>query len=164
MARQRCCGLVDNLPDCRKFVPEGQVCPKPIILNIEELEAIRLKDHCELDQSECAVEMGLSRATFQRILASARSKIALGLIEGRTIIIDGGNYIVKNRVFECLDCGNRWEVEPCSAGGKHGYEISCPACGSMKKMKISEDGSKTACGGSHSHGHGACGCGGHGHK
>lgn len=66
---------------------------------------------------------------------------------------------MKNRVFECVECGNVWEVEPCTAGGKHGYEIVCPKCGSMKKMKV-EEGVKHACGGGgrqHGHGHGCCG-------
>jgi Mrp family chromosome partitioning ATPase len=65
--------------------------------------------------------------------------------------------IVK-RKFECQDCGHIWEVEPCTEGGKHGYEIPCPKCGSMKKIKIEEDGQRHICGGAnHSeHGHGGC--------
>lgn len=81
------------------------------------------------------------------------------------IMCKGGSKMVKNRVFECQDCAHKWEVEPCTAGGKHGYEIACPECGSMKKNKLNEDGVKHACGGGHAHGHdhkhgGGC-CGGH---
>ena len=74
---------------------------------------------------------------------------------------------MKNRKFLCLDCGEQWEVEPCTAGGKHGYEIPCPKCGSMQKTRVEADGSQTACGGAHqhgqghSHGNGHCCCGGH---
>ena len=169
MARKRCCGLIEREPDCQRFISEGHKKSKVIELGVEELEAVRLKDLGSLDQADCAAAMGLSRATFQRILQSARRKIAMALVEGRSIIIKGGNYMVKNRVFECQDCGHKWEVEPCTAGGKHGYEIACPQCGSMKKNKISEDGAKHACGGGHGHGHdhahdhkhgGGC-CGGH---
>ena len=169
MARKRCCGLIEHEPDCQRFISEGHKKSKVIELGVEELEAVRLKDLGSLDQADCAAAMGLSRATFQRILQSARRKIAMALVEGRSIIIKGGNYMVKNRVFECQDCGHKWEVEPCTAGGKHGYEIACPQCGSMKKNKISEDGAKHACGGGHGHGHdhghdhkhgGGC-CGGH---
>ena len=63
-----------------------------------------------------------------------------------------------NRVFECVECHHVWEVEPCTEGGKHGYEIACPECGSMKKLKL-ENGEKHACGG---HGHQG-GCCGHNH-
>jgi uncharacterized protein len=50
--------------------------------------------------------------------------VATALIEGRTIIIEGGNYVLKNRVFECVDCGEVWEVEPCSVGGSKVYVLS----------------------------------------
>ena len=58
---------------------------------------------------------------------------------------------MKNRVFECLNCKEIWEEIPCSEGGKHGYEIACPKCGSMNKSKI-VDGARHACGG-HGHNH-----------
>lgn len=163
MARKRCCGLVDREPDCSRFRPEGLRSAGSVELFVEELEAVRLKDTEGLEQAECAAEMGVSRATFQRILQSARGKIASALVEGRTIIIKGGNYMVKNRVFECQDCSHTWEVAPCSAGGKHGYEIPCPKCGSLKKIKVNEDGTKHACGGHghNGHGHGGGCCGGH---
>ncbi|WP_371372692.1 DUF134 domain-containing protein [Sporomusa aerivorans] len=163
MARRRCCGLVDEEPVCRKFIPdreseEGQ----PVVVQVEELEALRLKDVKGYEQATCAAIMGLSRPTFQRILLSARSKVAMALVEGRVITIEGGNYIMKNRVFECVDCHHVWEEVPCTEGGKHGYEIACPQCGSMKKMKL-ESGVKHACGGQpdHQHGQGSGCCCGH---
>jgi predicted DNA-binding protein (UPF0251 family) len=160
VARKRCCGLVDREPCCRCFLPEGRRSVESIELYVEELEAVRLKDTEYLEQVECAVQMGVSRATFQRILQSARQKIATALIKGLAIKIKGGNYMVKNRVFECQDCQHVWEVAPCSEGGKHGYEIPCPKCGSLKKIKVNEDVTKHACGGGH-HGHGGGCCGGH---
>lgn len=165
MARQRCCGLIEQTPCCHRFNPEGNEKAPPVVLGLEELEAIRLKDQCQFEQAECAALMSLSRPTFQRILHSARAKLAHALVEGRPIMIKGGNYVMKNRIFECSDCGKRWEEAPCTAGGKHGYEIACPACGSMKKSKINDDGSVQPCGhGSHGHGHGGGCCGGHHHQ
>lgn len=160
MSRRRCCGLVDEVPVCRTFFPNSQSCEPPVALQLEELEAIRLKDVRGMDQAECAAMMGLSRPTFQRMLQSARTKIATALVEGRTITIEGGNYIMKNRVFECGKCQHVWEVEPCAAGGKHGYEIACPKCGGLEKMKV-ENGVKHVCGGGHQHGKGHGCCGGH---
>lgn len=162
MPRKRCCGWVDMAPDCRRFVPDSAtVNPQQTVLHMEEMEALRLKDLEGLEQGDCAVEMGLSRPTFQRVLRSARQKVAEALLLGNVIIIDGGNYKMKNRVFECVDCAHVWEVAPCSEGGKHGYEIACPNCGSMKKLKL-DNGVKHACAGGHGHGGGGC-CGGHGH-
>jgi predicted DNA-binding protein (UPF0251 family) len=160
MARQRCCGLVEEEPYCRRFTADDGGDTDLIVLQVEELEAVRLKDLTGMDQSASAASMGLSRATFQRILQSARGKIALALVTGQTIMIQGGSYMVKNRKFQCQDCNHIWEVAPCSEGGKHGYEIECPQCGSMKKIKIAEDGQKHVCGGGHGHHHGG-GCCGH---
>lgn len=149
MARRRCCGLIDDTIVCQTFIPQGLSRWPEVLIQLEELEAIRLKDKMGLDQIECAASMGVSRATFQRILGAARSKIATALVEGRPIIIRGGNYVIKNRVFECVYCGQVWEVEPCTAGGKHGYEIPCPKCGNMKKMRLDIGLKHTCSGGLH---------------
>ncbi len=164
MPRKRCCGQIDDYPVFQKFVPDQFVPEKVMTLGYEEIEAIRLKDMAGLDQEECARQMTLTRPTFQRILIHARKKLATALIEGQTIMIEGGHYQMANRIFECVDCGQVWEEPPCTEGGKHGYEIACPKCGSMKKSKIS-NGVKHACGGhgdDHGHSHGEAGgcCGG----
>jgi len=128
-----------------------------VFIQLEELEAVRLKDKVGLDQAECAETMGVSRATFQRILGAARLKIATALVEGRPIIIRGGNYLIKNRVFECVNCGYVWEAEPCTAGGKHGFEIPCPKCGTMRKLRLDSGVVHTCEGGQHGEkGHGGC--------
>lgn len=136
MSRRRCCGLIDDTIVSQTFIPQGQSRWPEVLIQLEELESIRLKDKVGLDQAECAASMGVSRATFQRILGAARFKLATALVEGRPIIIRGGNYQIKNRVFECADCGHTWEVEPCTVGGKHGFEIACPRCGNMKKRRL----------------------------
>ncbi len=53
----------------------------------EEMEAIRLKNIKDLDQTECAKQMKTSQSTFQRILSSAYKKIAEALVEGKAIQI-----------------------------------------------------------------------------
>ncbi|WP_088226451.1 DUF134 domain-containing protein [Desulfosporosinus sp. FKB] len=145
MSRRRCCGRIDETIACQTFIPQGYSRWPEVSIQLEELEAVRLKDKLGLDQIECAASMGVSRATFQRILGAAREKIATALLEGRPIIIQGGNYTVKNRVFECLHCQHIWEEKPCSAGGKHGYEIVCPKCGNLEKMRL-DNGIKRPCG------------------
>lgn len=63
-----------------------------VMLKVEELEAIRLKDLEDLEQEECAKKMRISRGTFQRVLNSAKKKIADALVNGKAIKIEGGNY------------------------------------------------------------------------
>jgi predicted DNA-binding protein (UPF0251 family)/predicted Fe-Mo cluster-binding NifX family protein len=63
-----------------------------IVLTFEELEAVRLKDSEGVDQANAASQMNISRATYQRVLGSARQKIADALVNGKAIQIQGGNY------------------------------------------------------------------------
>ena len=53
---------------------------------------MRLKDLERLEQKDGAAQMDISRPTFQRILASARRKIACALLTGKAIRIEGGNF------------------------------------------------------------------------
>ena len=56
-------------------------------LNIDELEALRLCDYKNLEQTEAAKKMKISQSTLQRILTSVRKKLAQALIEGKAIKI-----------------------------------------------------------------------------
>ena len=56
-------------------------------LAVDELEAVRLSDLKEFNQSEAAKKMNISQSTFQRILSSSHKKIAQALIEGKAIKI-----------------------------------------------------------------------------
>jgi uncharacterized protein len=64
-----------------------------IILELDEFEALRLKDVLDLDQENSAKEMNVSQPTFQRILKRARQKVAKAIIQGKAIQIntDSGN-------------------------------------------------------------------------
>jgi predicted DNA-binding protein (UPF0251 family) len=64
-------------------------------LTLEEIEAIRLRDLEHLEQIEGAKQMNISRPTFQRVLASARRKIADSLLFGKALRIEGGNYELR---------------------------------------------------------------------
>lgn len=56
-------------------------------LGMDELEALRFCDFKNLSQVKAAKKMKISQSTLQRILASARKKIAEALIEGKAIKI-----------------------------------------------------------------------------
>jgi predicted DNA-binding protein (UPF0251 family) len=55
----------------------------------EELEALRLMDLEDLTQEDAAQRMGISRSTFQRIVTQARRQVALALIDGAALIVEG---------------------------------------------------------------------------
>jgi len=56
-------------------------------LNVDELEALRFCDLNDLEQKEAAKKMKTSQITLQKILTSARQKVARALIEGKAIKI-----------------------------------------------------------------------------
>ena len=66
-------------------------------LSLDEFEAIRLADLEELKQIDAARLMHVSRPTFSRIVASARKKVADGLVNIKVIRIEGGCCKIKRR-------------------------------------------------------------------
>ncbi len=98
MPRKTKCRRVGHIPRSNFFKPAGlPACDlEEIILKIEEAEALRLKDLLGLDQVDCAVEMGVSRTTFQRILIEARQKVADAIINSKILALEGGNYELVN--------------------------------------------------------------------
>ena len=113
MPRPRKPRFVEFLPDVTYFKPAGvpMSALDEICLGVDELEALRLKDLENLEQEECARRMNLAQSTFQRLLSSAREKLTRGIVEGKAIRIEGGNYRYVARRFQCPDCGTRWEAE-----------------------------------------------------
>ncbi|MHC1579558.1 MAG: DUF134 domain-containing protein [Candidatus Alkanophagales archaeon] len=93
MPRRRC-RFVGFQPGFRCFAPVGAATGE-VVLRVEELESLRLKDLLGLDQSEAAREMGVSQPTFHRILKEARRKVADALVNGKVLRIEGGDYVLK---------------------------------------------------------------------
>jgi predicted DNA-binding protein (UPF0251 family) len=76
-------------PDIVYFKPRAVPLSvlEEVDLSIDELEALRLCDLKNLEQKEAARKMKVSQSTLQRILSSARQKVAQALTEGRAIKI-----------------------------------------------------------------------------
>ena len=76
-------------PDIVLFKPAGTPAfeLETVVLEMEELEAIRLKDFQEKPQAESAEKMGISQPTFHILLTSARKKISDTLVNGKAIKI-----------------------------------------------------------------------------
>ena len=72
MPRPRKCRKVCCLPDNDGFVPvRGGEELTPIVLNVDEYEAIRLIDREGFSQEQCGEYMGIARTTVQQIYAAA---------------------------------------------------------------------------------------------
>jgi len=87
--------MVCRLPLVSEFSPAGtEPCCEPIVMTVDEYESIHLIDLEGLSQQECAEQMGVARTTAQTIYGNARKKLARCLIEGRRLVIEGGDYRV----------------------------------------------------------------------
>ena len=92
MPRPRKNRMVCHFPDNLSFSPTDGVSGEPVILTVDEYESIRLIDWENLSQEQCAERMQVARATVQLIYASARRKLAQVLVQGRPMLIQGGDY------------------------------------------------------------------------
>ncbi len=127
MPRPPKCRRVEFLPDVTYFKPAGIPLRnlEEVRLSVEEAEAIRLKDLDGLEQEQGAQRMNISRPTFQRVLASARQKIADALLHGKAVKIEGGNFAMAWHRFHCLN-GHEWDV-PFEVMAGESPEV-CPTC------------------------------------
>ena len=124
---------IENVPSIINFVPsEKETEGLKNTLKMEELEAIRLKDLEGLEQGECAEKMEVSRPTFQRILISAREKIADSLINGKAINVEGGNFTRNICAVNCLACGKIWMESFENLESIKNGVYTCPSCGSFE--------------------------------
>ena len=98
MARPSKCKRVCFLPENVEFSSgNNQSSDSKIMLAIEEFECIRLIDYEGLSQEECAIRMNVARTTVQRLYGDGRKKIATFFVEGKKLIISGGNYVVCSK-------------------------------------------------------------------
>jgi predicted DNA-binding protein (UPF0251 family) len=76
-------------PGVTYFKPRGVPLRflEEVELAMDEMEALRLVDAEGLEQIEAARKMGISQSTIQRILVSAREKVAEALIGGKALRI-----------------------------------------------------------------------------
>jgi predicted DNA-binding protein (UPF0251 family) len=60
---------------------------KKVELLYDEVEALRLCDLEGLTQEQAGLQMGISRGTVQRILTTARKKMASAIVNGEALIL-----------------------------------------------------------------------------
>ena len=90
MVRPRICRRLRFKPKSHYFKPQGiPMCQlEEVVLAKEEIEVVKLKDFDGLEQTEAAEKMKTSQSTFQRILFSARAKIAEAIVKGKALKIE----------------------------------------------------------------------------
>jgi len=114
-------------PEISYFKPRGipMFDLEEVRLTVDQREAIRLSDLLGMSHEDAGRRMGVSRATFGRIVQRARMAIADALINGKAINVEGGNYklISTTRIFFCNNCSREWE-EPLGTGRPE----CCPSC------------------------------------
>jgi len=118
---------IAHVPEVTYFKPAGMPMRslEEIELSLEEAEALRLKDLEGMEQEPASARMNISRPTFQRILSSARRKVADALLNGRAVRIAGGNYEMVYQHFRCRR-GHEWDApfQP----EKDDAPALCPTC------------------------------------
>ncbi len=94
MPRPKKYRIIRGCPPYHIFKPAGLPVRsiEYVALPHEGYEAIRLADLEGLSQEEGAKRMGISRATFGRILENAHRKVAEALTRGKGLLIEGGNF------------------------------------------------------------------------
>ena len=87
--------IISGSPEIRDFHPESFRNVESVRMTYEEFETIRQLDYNGRTQEECAQTMGVSRTTVTNIYKTARAKIADCLVNGYKLVINGGNYVLK---------------------------------------------------------------------
>lgn len=95
-----------SLPVYQEFYCSNAEGDKPFIyMPVEEYETIRLLDYFDMDQKQCANQMGVARTTVQSLYRAARKRLAACLIEGRPLRITGGKYEICQENADCCHYG-----------------------------------------------------------
>lgn len=104
MPRPKRSRKVCSMPRVLEFSPNGEYSDF-VVLTVDEYESIRLIDKQGFSQEECAAYMQIARTTAQQVYNSARKKIAIALIDGKGLRIEGGNYRLCDGTESFCGCG-----------------------------------------------------------
>lgn len=109
MPRPQRCRRICREPEYVCFSATGIGNGDAIHLSVDEYEVIRLVDLEKRTHEQCARQMDISRTTVTEIYESARQKIADCLVNGRPLLIGGGNYrLCHGSAAAC--CGQLCEI------------------------------------------------------
>lgn len=118
MARPRKCRRVCVEPKYNNFAHSESENSEICTLSVDEYEAIRLIDFEKKTHEQCAELMDISRPTITEMYESARFKIADCIVNGKTLLISGGNYrLCDGSMTHC--CGGKCTKHTMSAKRKN---------------------------------------------
>lgn len=126
MVRPKKNRIVAFNPEISFFKPRGIPMSEleEIRLTVDERESVRLADLMGMSYEDAGKQMGVSRATFGRIIQNTRKIIADALINGKAIHIEGGHYTLADEKskYMCNKCKRQWEGRVASK------PENCPTC------------------------------------
>jgi predicted DNA-binding protein (UPF0251 family) len=125
MPRPKRSRRIHRPPVATGFAPFG-IASGPngsITLLYEEYESLRLSDYEGISQQEAADRMDISRPTFSRIYDLARQKLARALVEGLSVVIEGGDISFDEPWFRCKACNTAFCLPE-----NHDKISGCPVC------------------------------------
>jgi len=135
MPRTKNLRILHELPVVKGFRPLWMRANhrQAVTLHLEEYEALRLIDYEGQIHEQVAQTMNVSRPTVTRIYESARKKLAQALVEGRSLVIEGGEISLSGIHYLCEDCQHKFILESPASDRPH-----CPRCGSQRLLSLSE--------------------------
>lgn len=136
MPRPKVYRRVTKHPEIKGFRPFGAKTQggDPVVIFIEEYEAIRLCDYEMLNHENAAARMYVSRPTFTRVYENARRKIAQAFSECRAIVFEGGKVVIDSEWFRCMACDSLFTLV-----AEENRAKSCPLCGNTSVKVAAED-------------------------
>lgn len=147
MPRPRIPRRIDTPPRFLQFKPVGvpRRLLETVTMTVDEIEAIRLADREGLDHQPAAERMGISRPTFTRLLEVAHAKLATCIIDGKELVIEGGEVDFEHSLQRCRDCGEEvreaadaLRAETASTNTDRSGDESCRTCGSENVDDLAE--------------------------
>ncbi len=107
MSRPRKWRKVCCLPGSARFGPldAADIEDDFITMSVDEYETIRLIDLEGFTQEECAGQMHVARTTVQGIYIDARRKLSESLVNGKVLLIEGGDYQLCDGLENACACG-----------------------------------------------------------
>ncbi len=90
--RRVCC-----MPLADEFMPKVIQDEEIIRMSIDEFETIRLIDWEGLMQEQAAQSMNIARTSVVAIYAAARQKLADALVNGKRLVIEGGDIEIASQ-------------------------------------------------------------------
>lgn len=136
MSRPPKCRRVGCRPGITLFKPAGvPTCELEVVeIGLDELEALRLADLEGLYHDAAAERMGVSRATFGRLIERARHKVAAALLGSKAILFTGGPVMnPDDRVFACSSCGSQFVIPRGQP-----RPVGCPSCKGVDLHRVHE--------------------------